>query len=219
LQLRLILTGNRPLLEFLTASLSRPPCRPDQLPRFCAPSTTSLGRAPNGVDRPRPPPVPLSGFHNLSAVSQQVRVSRPCFMPQPFGIPPPEVSPRKNRAPLPGPLLLPCGYPPTCRMAATRALSPPVSSTPTLSAQLPVSPDDYELPFHAPESTLPGHPGLKPRNPSCSARFIRFEALILLRVRSHQAEVALDSAADPLLVFGLSRVFSAQTSDPQPTQA
>lgn len=215
MQLRLILTGNRSLVECLTASLSRPPRRPDQLPRFSAPSTTSLGQAPNGVDHPRPLPVPLSGFPNLSAVSQRVRVSRPCFMPQPFGITPSKVSPRKNRAPLPGPLLLPCGYPPTCRLAAARALSPPVSTTPTRSARLPSFPDDYELPFHAPEGTLPGHPGLKPRNPLCSASFIRFEALILLRVRSHQAEVALDSAADPLLGLRPSRVFSAQTSDPR----
>jgi len=104
LQLRFILTGNWSLLEFLTASLSSPPCRPDQLPRFSAPTTTSLDQAPTGVDHPRPLPVPLSGFHNLSAVSQQVRVLRPCFMPQPFGILPSEFSPHRNRAPLPGSL-------------------------------------------------------------------------------------------------------------------
>jgi hypothetical protein len=167
------------------------------------------------VDRPRPLPVPLSGFLNLSAVSQQVRVSRPCFMPQPFGILPSEVSPRRNRAPLSGPLLLPCGHPPACRMATARALSPPVSSTPTLLTRLPDSPDDYGFPFHAPESTLPVSPGLTRRNPSCSASFIRFEALILLRIRSRSAEVALDSAVDPLLGFSPSRVFSAQASDPR----
>ena len=205
-------------MEFLTASLSRSTCRSDQLPGFLAPSTTPLGQAPYGVDRPRPLPVPLSGFRNLSAVSQQVRVSRPCFMPQPFGILPSEVSPRRNRAPLPGPLLLPCGHPPTCRMATVRALSPPVSSTPALLAQLPLSPGDYGIPFHAPESTLPGPPGLERRNPSCSARFIRFEALILLRIRSRFARVAPNAAVAPLLGFRPSRVFSAQTSDPRPTQ-
>ena len=104
-------------------------------------------------------------------------------------------------------------------MAATQALSPPVSSTPTLLARLPDSPDDYEIPFHAPESTLPSPSGLKHRNPSCSVRFTRFEALILLRIRSHSAEVAPDPVADSLLVFGPSRVFSAQTSDPPPAQA
>jgi hypothetical protein len=125
---------------------------------------------------------------------------------------------QESRAP-PRAALLPCGYPPTCRMATARALSPPVSSTPTLLAQLPDSPDDYEFPFHAPESTLPSPSGLKHRNPSCSVRFTRFEALILLRIRSHSAEVAPDPVADSLLVFGPSRVFSAQTSDPPPAQA
>jgi hypothetical protein len=125
---------------------------------------------------------------------------------------------QESRAP-PRAALLPCGHPPTCRMATARALSPPVSGTPTLSAQLPPSPDDYGIPFHAPESTLPAHPGPKRRNPSCSASFTRFEALILLRVRSRSARVAPDSAADPLLGFRPSRVFTAQASDPAPTQA
>jgi len=31
-----------------------------------------------------PASVPLSGFRNLSAVSWQLRVSRPCSVPQPF---------------------------------------------------------------------------------------------------------------------------------------
>lgn len=125
---------------------------------------------------------------------------------------------QKSRAPS-GATLLPCGYPPTCRMVTACALSPPVSSTPALLTQLPDSPDDYEIPFHALESTLPGPSGHKRRNPSCSASFTRFEALILLRVRSRSAEVAPDPAVAPLLGFRPSRVFSAQTSDPLPTQA
>jgi len=40
-----------------------------------------------------PAPVPLSGSLNLSAVSRQARVSRPCFMPQPFWDPPFRVFP------------------------------------------------------------------------------------------------------------------------------
>jgi hypothetical protein len=32
----------------------------------------------------KPAPVPLSGFLNLSAVSWQTHVSRPCFVPPPF---------------------------------------------------------------------------------------------------------------------------------------
>jgi hypothetical protein len=171
------------------------------------------------VDRPRPLPVPLSGFLCLSAVSKQVRVSRPCFMPQPLGILPSEVSPRRNRAPLPGPL---------CSLAVIhrRAEWPPPAPyhrrfprLPRCWAQLPDSPDDYGIPFHALESTLPGPPGPKRRNPSCSVSFTRFEALILLRVRSRSAEVAPDPAVAPLLGFRPSRVFSAQTSDPLPTQA
>jgi hypothetical protein len=46
-------------------------------------------------------PVPLSGFPNLSAVSEHARTSRPCFVPQPFlGFPPSELSPHRDRAPL-----------------------------------------------------------------------------------------------------------------------
>jgi len=45
--------------------------------------------------------------------------------------------------------------------------------------RLPPSPDDYGIPFHAPERTLPDHPGTSRRNSTRSARFIRFEALIL----------------------------------------
>jgi hypothetical protein len=52
-----------------------------------------------------PDPVPLSGFLNLSAVSQQTRVPQPCFVLQPFlGCPPSELSPHRDRVPLPRPL-------------------------------------------------------------------------------------------------------------------
>jgi hypothetical protein len=51
-------------------------------------------------------------------------------------------------------------------------------------AQLPDSPNDYGLPFHSPESSLPGCPGSQRRDSSRSAGFTYFEALILLRVRS-----------------------------------
>jgi len=56
-------------------------------------------------------------------------------------------------------------------------------------AQLPDSPDDYELPFVEPEGSLPGCSGAKRRNSFRSASFTCFEALILLRVRSHRPEL------------------------------
>jgi hypothetical protein len=70
-------------------SLSLPSCLPT-----CPPAYDSLWVSGpfNGIPRTSPivkravspAPVPLAGFLNLSAVSWQIRVSRPCFVPQPF---------------------------------------------------------------------------------------------------------------------------------------
>jgi hypothetical protein len=63
--------------------------------------------------------------------------------------------------------------------AASRILSPPVSSTPTLSRGCLDSPDDYGLPFHAPKHASRS-PWIRATEPVRSASFIHFEALILL---------------------------------------
>jgi hypothetical protein len=52
--------------------------------RSLRPSTASSREPHGGAGCSRPTPDPLSGFLNLSAVLQQARVPRPCFMPQPF---------------------------------------------------------------------------------------------------------------------------------------
>jgi hypothetical protein len=75
------------------------------------------------------------------------------------GIPPSKVSPRENRAPLSGPL---------CFLVVRhrRARTPPLSLMTAgfhdshADAQSPASPNNYGLPFHTPESALPGPPGL-----------------------------------------------------------
>jgi hypothetical protein len=53
--------------------------------RSSRPSTTSPGE-PRVKRAPPRTSVPLAGFLSLSVVSQQARVPRPCFMPQPFVI-------------------------------------------------------------------------------------------------------------------------------------
>jgi hypothetical protein len=66
--------------------------------RFVAPSTASPGLAPCAAARPPSAAVPLSGFHNLSAVSWQARASRPCLMPQPpVGFSLQSLAPRRGR--------------------------------------------------------------------------------------------------------------------------
>jgi hypothetical protein len=68
---------------------------------------------------------PLSGF-------RFDQVPRPYFMPQPFlDCLPSEHSPRRGRAPLSRPLLLPCSCPPCPGDASPATLLPPVSPTPT----------------------------------------------------------------------------------------
>jgi hypothetical protein len=72
--------------------------------------------------------------------------------------------------------------------AAPRTLSPPLSPTPTPSRSCLVSCADYGLPFHAPKhaSRLSW---VQTTELVRSASFTHFEALILLRVRSHQPEL------------------------------
>jgi len=81
--------------------------------------------------------------------------------------------------------MLPCSHPPTCLNAPLEALLPPVSPTSTLSRSRLVPPSTMSSLFTR-RSTLPGHSGSPAAKPPRSASFTCFEALLLLRVRSHQ---------------------------------
>jgi hypothetical protein len=78
-----------------------------------------------------------------------------------LGFLPSESSPRRNRAPLSRPLLLPCSHPPACWCDALRALSSLVSSTPTLTRSCLIPPNDYGSPFGAPEGVLSRSPWVR----------------------------------------------------------
>jgi hypothetical protein len=137
-------------LQSLSPPFDRPTWRAG-LPSsgFACPSTAWLARAPCGTGCVGPIPVPLAGFLNLSAVSQQTRVSGPCFMPQPFlghllqGVPLTKIA----LTPLEAASSLAVIH----RPAVTSQAKPchrRFPRRPRLSAQLPGSPDGYELPFH-----------------------------------------------------------------------
>jgi len=100
---------------------------------------------------------------------------------------PSECSPHRSRAPLSGPHA-PLRSVTDVLNAASRILSPLVSSTPTPSRGCLDSPDGYGLPFRVPRhaSRLPW---IRATEPVRSAGSTRFEALILLRVRSHRPEL------------------------------
>lgn len=105
---------------------------------------------PSGSDT-----VPLPGYLSPSAVSWQALAHDP-LGPQPsMGSSPAEPSPRGDRAPLSRPLA-PLQSVTDLHERDTRALSPPVSPTPTslllsrgLAPQSPGSPVGYGQPFHA----------------------------------------------------------------------
>jgi hypothetical protein len=131
-----------------------------------------------------PAPVPLSGFRNLSAVSKQARVLRPCFVPQPsLGTSLQSFPLVESAAPLSEPLL-PCRYPPTCRSALPGALSPPVSPTPPLSRGRLVPPPAMGALSAIKSENLPVALGPLTTEPLHSVRFTDFEASFPLRVRS-----------------------------------
>jgi hypothetical protein len=111
-------------------------------------STTSLVRAPCEAGRPRPTSVPLAGFFNLSAVSWQRRVLRPCFVPLPpvgasFRVFPSQgswITSRRHQ--------LPGRSPPACLKRAARCLTPRFHRPPRSRAAAWI-PRGLGLPFHA----------------------------------------------------------------------
>jgi len=168
--------------------LDRPTRQPDTPSMKSLRSSTASSREPrNGAGRPKPTPVPLSGFLNLSAASQQTRVPRPYFMPQPFLIASFRAFPsQRSRAPLEAASCLAVVH----RRATARHPQPyrlRFPRRPRREAQLPGSPEDYELPFHEPKpasrspwATNDG--ATTPRQPH------PLRSLIPLRVRSRRPE-------------------------------
>jgi hypothetical protein len=135
--------------------------------------------------RPRPTSVPLSGFLNLSAVSWQRRVLRPCFVPLPpvgnsFRVFPSQGSWFASRR-----HQLPGRSSPACLKRA--ACCPARRFTDHHArAQQPGSPSgSRSLSTPTRRRTLPGHPDLTRRNRSRSASSVDFGALLPLRVRSN----------------------------------
>jgi hypothetical protein len=116
---------------------------------------------------------PLSGF-------SFDQVPRPCFMPQPFlDYLPSERSPRRGRAPVPGPLVLPCSYPPCLE---TRRLPPYCSRfhrLPRLSAVAWI-PRELWVPFSRGRNPASRSPWAADGGVAPSASFTCFEALIPL---------------------------------------
>jgi hypothetical protein len=139
---------------------------------------------------------PLSGLRN-------VRVPRPCFVPQPFlAYLPSERSPRKGRVPL------------------SRSLAPSQLSTSSRERTLcslitlgfPTSTYETCSPFprwlwvsFPRASSLPGRPGPRTVGSLPPTRFTCLEAFFPLRVRSHPARVAPGPVVAALLVFRPSR--------------
>jgi hypothetical protein len=179
---------------------------------FSVPSTATLERAPHETGcQPRPGSAhrlsqPLSGFQanpSFAALFHAATVP---------GIPPSESSPRRSRAPLSRPLA-PLQLSTDVLNRAARDLITARFTDSHAFTQLPGSPDDYELPFVAPERTLPGHPGSQPPEPIRSASFTCFEAFFLLRVRSHWIGLPLTSGRSSL-EFQPLQSLSIHASDP-----
>ena len=155
---------------------------------------------------------PLSGF---LAVPSFAAVFRAATVP---GILPSELSPHRDRVPLSRSLCSPAVIHQHATVHCLSALSPPVSSTPTLSRSCLTPRGGYELPFHGPRPTsrLLWAP---------SSRITAFCQLHLLRSFDPPVSPFSTSsgcpvlAADTLLVSFPSRVFSNHALGPRPAQA
>lgn len=143
------------------------------------------------------------------------RVPRPYFVPQPFvDCLSSESSPRKDRGPLsrpPAPLQLFT----ILQNAPPATLSPEVSPTPTLLAQLPGSPPNYGFPFHESEDPLPGCPG-SPTEGSSLPPALPASKLSSLHESVRTVRASPNLVAVTLLSFCPSKDLIAQTLEPLP---
>ena len=116
-----------------------------------------LELAPCGA-RSHLPPAPLSGFLNLSAVSQHTRVPQLYFKPQPFlGFSSSECSPRRDRRPLSRPACSLALLPRSHETRLAWPCHPEFPGTPALLTRSPLSPRDYRFAFRG-NVPLPARP-------------------------------------------------------------
>jgi len=155
---------------------------------------------------------PLSGF---LADPSFAALFRAATVP---GISPFRVFPsRRSRAPLEA-ALLPCRYPPACVSELLASLSPPLSPTPTLSRSCLDPRGSYGLPFHEPKSASRS-PWAMSNGTATSRRLHRLRSFYPSASPFLPRPGCPDLAADPLLGFFPSRVFSNHTLGPRPAQA
>jgi hypothetical protein len=183
----------RETTPFQSSTTSRPPGfapGPTSL-RFLIPSTASLGLAP-WLKRAVPSSLRLrSQVFSTSQRFLHVQTSRPCFVPQAVReIHPPECSPHRNRAPLSrphAPLQLSTGVP---ERTSRRLVTAGFGRLPRSHAVAWLPPATMSS-LSPRRSATPGRPGPRSVEPSRSATFTCFEALILLRVRSRRVGLPL----------------------------
>jgi len=182
--------------------------------RFFAPTTTSPGLAPCAAVRPPPPRFRSQVFTTSQRFTSTPGLRGLVSCRSRPGVPPAEPSPRRGRAPIPGPLaslqfsaavpearcdeLLPPGF------TDSHALAWSHGSPPELGRRF--RPDASDLPRHL-EPTAPGPPR--------SGDSVCFEALIPPRARSHERR--LPDAREPLLswTFAPPEPCSGRASDPR----
>jgi len=181
--------------------------------RFVAPSTTSPGLAPCAAVRHlrRGSALrfsqPLSG---LLAYPGFTALFRAAAVP---GVPPAEPSPRRGRAPIPGPLA-PLQFSAAVPEARCDELHPPGFADFHALARSHDSPPELGLRFGPDASDRPRHPELTAPGPPRSGDSVCFEALIPPRARSHERR--LPDAREPLLswTFAPPEPCSGRASDP-----
>lgn len=109
--------------------------------------------------------------------------------------------------------LLPCGHPPACRDARLDACHRRFRRRPRFHAVAWLPPAAMG-PLFRYRSTLPGRPGLESRNRPVPLASPASE-LSSSRKSVRTGSSCLEPEAVPLLVFRLSRAFSAHTSEPR----
>ena len=138
-------------------------------------------------------------------------------MPQPFlGSSLQSIPFNRSRAPLSGPLA-PLQLSTDVLNRAVQDLITARFTDSHAFTQLPGSPDDYELPFDAPERTPPGHPGSQPTNQLVPPASPTSKLSSSCRIRSHWIGLPLTNGRySP--GFRPLQSLSIHASDPVPDQ-